>query len=136
MRVALRMLALLVTFWIAPTPFSQAEQSVSIRTLLNSASSFQHHAVTVSGIVKDRQDFPPVYGKNCGILYDSYIFTLEDESSSIRVEVFGMCRPGVRAPVSDGQKVLVQGVFIVHSSNGIDAPRIYASSLVVIQDPN
>ena len=136
MTFALRMLAFLVTFWIASTPFSQADQSVSIRTLLNSASSFQHHAVTVLGIVKDRQDFPPVYGKNCGVLYDSYIFTLEDESGSIRVEVFGLCRPGARAPVSDGQKVLVQGVFIVHSSDGIDAPRIYANTLAVIQNPN
>ena len=76
MTFALRMLAFLVTFWIASTPFSQADQSVSIRTLLNSASPFQHHTVTVLGIVKDRQDFPPVYGKNCGILYDSYILHL------------------------------------------------------------
>lgn len=123
-----------MTLGLASTSLSQADQPVSIRTLLNSASSFQAHAVTVLGIAKDRQDFPPFYGGKCGMVYDSYIFTLEDESGSIRIEVFGVCRiSGVRASVSDGQKVLVQGFFIVHSSDGIDAPLIYTNTFAVKQ---
>lgn len=123
-----------MTLGLASTSLSQADQPVSIRTLLNSASSFQAHAVTVLGIAKDRQDFLPFYGGKCGIVYDSYIFTLEDESGSIRIEVFGVCRiSGVRASVSDGQKVLVQGFFIVHSSDGIDAPLIYTNTFAVKQ---
>jgi len=133
----LRVLAFLVMLWLVSTPLSQADQPVSIRTLLNSASSFQAHAVTVVGIAKDRQDIPPFSGGKCGIVYDSYMFTLEDESGSIRIEVFGVCRmSGVRAPVSDGQKALVQGFFIVHSSDGIDASLIYTNTFAVKQIPN
>lgn len=76
MTFGFRSVAFLVTLGLASTSLSQTDQPVSICTLLNSASSFQAHAVTVLGIAKDRQDFPPFYGGKCGMVYDSYILHL------------------------------------------------------------
>ncbi|HJT19795.1 MAG TPA: hypothetical protein VJ746_04965 [Nitrospira sp.] len=124
--------AFLVMFWLGGVPLSQADEPLSIRTLLGAASSFQAHAVTVMGVVKNIEIVHSFY-RNC----NSYSFTLEDESGSIGVEVAGTCyRAAARTAISDGQKVVVRGLFIAHSSGGIDTPFIFANTFAVKEIPD
>ena len=103
--------------------FASTTEPIPIRTLLDGATSYQGHSVTVSGVAKEIEKWPPVPAGKCGILYDSYIFTVEDESGSIRVEVFGTCHvQGVVELAQDGDRVLVEGVLFQPLSSYSHAP--------------
>lgn len=107
---------------VSSSPSSPVEP-VPIRTLLDGATSYQGHSVAVSGVAKEIEKWPPVPAGKCGILYDSYIFTVEDESGSIRVEVFGTCHvQGVVELAQDGDRVLVEGVLFQPLSSDSHAP--------------
>lgn len=103
--------------------FASTPEPILIRTLLDGATSYQGHSVVVSGVAKEIEKWPPLPAGKCGILYDSYIFTVEDESGSIRVEVFGTCRvQGVVELAQEGDQVLVEGVLFQPLSSDSHAP--------------
>jgi hypothetical protein len=116
---------------VPPSTGLRAE-TVLIRTVLEGATSLQGHAVTVMGKARDVEKWPPLPGgRSCRIVYDSYIFTVEDESGSIRVEVMGSCGiQGKMDVIRDGEPVLVEGIFIQHLSGNFSSPSpfIYASN--------
>jgi hypothetical protein len=104
-----------------------AGEPVAIGTLLWSSSSYDHHIVTIQGIARQVELYPPLSPSHsvCRVLYDAYIFTLEDETGSVQVNVPGHCVPGMVIPVSSGNKVVVEGVFHVISK---DARGVMRSS--------
>jgi len=109
-----------------PSSARSTTEPVLIRTLLDAATSYQAHNVAVSGRAKDVEKWSPVPAGKCGILYDSYVFKVEDESGSIRVEAMGTC--GVRGmvePVREGDRVFVEGVFIQLLSGNLSSPIPY-----------
>lgn len=98
-------------------------EPVRIRTLLDAATSYQAHNVAVIGIAKDIEKWPPLPAGKCGIRYDSYVFKVEEESDSIRVEVMGTCGvQGVAEPVREGDRVFVEGIFIQLLSGNLSSP--------------
>ena len=95
--------------------------------MLDAASSYQAHNVAVIGRVTDVEKLPPMPAGKCGnrygIRYDSYVFKVEDESGSIRVEAMGTCGiQGVVEPVREGERVLVEGIFIQLLSGNLRSP--------------
>jgi hypothetical protein len=133
MKVTLRVLVVAVTLCLAVMADLGADEPTPIRTLLDAASSHNTHTITTQGIVKEMKGFPPVVTKLCRAVYDSYTFTLEDESGSIAVEVFGACgASGEIAQPSNGQRVLVTGTFLVGSSRNERIPIIYTNATSVM----
>ena len=66
--------------------------------------------------------------------YGSYVFDLEDESGSIRVEVSGACGNQKEVVVMrNGDRVLVNGIFIQFFSGNFSSstPFIYALNQAV-----
>jgi hypothetical protein len=76
------------------------------------------------GKAREVETLPPLPGgKKCKIMYDSYIFTVEDESGAILVEVRGTC--GIQGQVDvirEGELVLVEGMFIHLVSGNLSSP--------------
>lgn len=106
-----------------PSPLPESPQPptepILVRTLLDAVPSYQAHNVAVIGRVTDVERWPPIPGGKCGIRYDSYVFTVEDASGSIRVEAMGTCRvQGVIEPVREGDRVRVEGLFIQQPLSG------------------
>jgi hypothetical protein len=115
-------------------------QPVLIRKLLDEATSYQAHNVAVIGIAKEIEKWPPMpCGKyQRGIRYDSYVFMVEDESGSIRVEAMGTCGvQGVVKPVREGDRVLVEGICIQLQSGNLRSPTpfIFTASMAIRQHP-
>ena len=132
-KVILRVLLAAVTLCLAAMADARADEPTLIRVLLDAASSHNTHTVTTQGIVKEMKGFPPVVTTRCSAVYDSYTFTLEDESGSIAVEVFGVCgvSGGIAQP-SNGQRVLVTGTFLVGSSRSESISIIYTNASSVM----
>jgi hypothetical protein len=121
-----------------PSSARSTTEPVLIRTLLDAATSYQGHNVAVIGIAKDIEKWPPMPAGKCGIRYDSYVFKVEDESSSIRVEAMGTCRvKGVVEPVREGERVLVEGIFIQLLSGNLRSPTpfIFTSGMAIRRLP-
>ena len=128
---------------VAETLSSSAQSTtepVLIRTLLDAATSYQAHNVAVIGIAKDIEKWPPMpCGKlPRGIRYDNYVFKVEDESGSIRVEAMGTCGvQGVVEPVREGDRVLVEGICIQLPSGNLRSPTpfIFTASMAIKRLP-
>ena len=89
-----------------------AGEPVAIGTLLSSTSYYDQQTVTIQGIARQVEVFPPLTApRGCRLLYGAYIFTLDDDTGAIQVNVNGSCTPGVVFPVGTGGKVVVQGIF-------------------------
>lgn len=114
-------IALSVALLALTATLAEADELIAIGTLLNNPSAYKVHSVTVEGTVKEVKHFPPMFNRACGkMMYDSYLLTLEDETGSLNVEVFGGCRgPGAVIQVSVGERVLVQGIFYFPRSNQV-----------------
>lgn len=110
-----------------PSSARPTTNPLPIRTLLDGATSYQAHNVAVIGRVTDVEKWPPIPGgKSCRILYDTYVLKVEDESGSIRVEAMGTCRvQGVVEPMREGDRVLVEGIFIQLQSGNLRSPTHY-----------
>lgn len=134
------MLAASPTF---PSPLPESPQRptepILIRTLLDAVPSYQSHNVAVIGRVRDVEQLPPIRAGKCGIRYDSYVFTVEDASGSISVEVMGTCRvQGVIEPVREGDRVRVEGLFFQQPLSGnlrSSTPFIFSTYMAIILLP-
>lgn len=126
-----------------PSPLPASSQPptepILIRTLLDAAPSYQAHNVAVIGRVTDVEQWPPIPGgKWCRIRYGSYVLIVEDESGSIRVEAQGTCRvQGLVEPVQEGDRVLVEGIFIQLQSGNLHSPThfIFTTGMAVRRLP-
>jgi hypothetical protein len=132
----------LVASLAVPETLSSSARSttepVLIRTLLDAATSYHAHNVAVIGIAKDIEKWPPMPGGKCGIRYDSYVIKVEDETGSIRVEAEGTCRvQGLVEPVQEGDRVLVEGIFIQLQSGNLRSPThfIFTTGMAVRRLP-
>ena len=122
--------SMLASTWGNPPAFAEATASsstsepIQIGTLLHGATSYQGHSVAVIGMAKEIKTWPPVRGgRSCGINYDSYSFTVEDASGSIQVVALGTCQiQGVVKPVREGDRVIVEGIFIQPTSHETGSP--------------
>src|SRR6266513_4866498 len=121
-----------------PSPLPASPQPptepILIRKLLDAASSYQAHNVAVIGRVTDVEQRQPILAGKCGIRYDDYVFTVEDESGSIRVEAMGTCGvQGVVEPVREGDRVLVEGICIQLPSGNLRSPTpfIFTASMAI-----
>jgi len=108
--------------------------------LLDEATSYQAHNVAVIGRVTDIEKWPPMPcgPRLLGIRYDSYVFKVEDESGSIRVEAMGTCGvQGVVEPVREGDRVLVEGICIQLLSGNLRSPTpfIFTAGMAIRRLP-
>lgn len=128
---------------VAETLSSSARSTtepVLIKKLLDEATSYQAHNVAVIGIAKDIEKWPPMPcgTRQRGIRYDSYVFKVEDESGSIRVEAMGTCGvQGVVEPVREGDRVLVEGICIQLLSGNLRSPTpfIFTAGMAIRRLP-
>ena len=119
---------LLLVGFLTGSPLIPAAQTkgqpVLIKTLLAEATSYQGHYVTVMGIAHDVEPQPPAQACRRGVTRNGdYVFNLQDESGSIRIEVMGVC--GMRGKVDmigDGESVLIDGFFIQLMSGDLSSP--------------
>jgi len=125
-----------------PSPLPASPQPptepILIRKLLDAATSYQAHNVAVIGRVTDVEQRQPIPAGKCGIRYDDYVFTVEDESGSIRVESMGTCGvQGVVEPVREGDRVRVEGLFIQLLSGNLRSPTpsIFTASMAIKRLP-
>ena len=86
---------------------ASAADSPTIREILDAPASYHLKQVMLSGTVRNVQPLDPYRlpaGTTC---YGAYLFSLEDETASINVAVFGICGfPTVKDPdVEDGARV-------------------------------
>jgi hypothetical protein len=86
---------------------ASAADSLTIREILDEPASYHLKQVLLSGTVRNVQPLDPYRlpaGTTC---YGAYLFSLEDETASINVAVFGICGfPTVKDPdVEDGARV-------------------------------
>jgi hypothetical protein len=86
---------------------ASAADSFTIREILDEPASYHLKQVLLSGTVRNVQPLDPYRlpaGTTC---YGAYLFSLEDETASINVAVFGICGfPTVKDPdVEDGARV-------------------------------
>lgn len=107
-----------------PPATGSTVEPVLIRTLLEGATSYQGHTVAVMGKARGVEVLPPLPGgKKCKIMYDSYVFTVEDESGTIRVEVRGACgTQGQVDVIREGELVFVEGMFVQLVSGNFSSP--------------
>jgi hypothetical protein len=106
--------------------------------LLDGATSYQAHNVAVIGRVTEVEKWPPMPAGKCGIRYDTYVLKVEDESGSIRVEAVGTCGvQGVVDPVQEGDRILVEGIFIQLQSGNLRSPThfIFTTGLAIRRLP-
>lgn len=95
-------------------------ERVAIQMLLSPQATFyQQRLVMLEGVVNALQTEPP-FPSRC-LLYGRATFMLEDETSSLPVEILGSCKPSaVEALPKDGDRVQIIGLVQVLKS---EAPR-------------
>lgn len=117
-------LMLMIVVWVGEVV--AANDSLPIHSVLRSGMSYHLHSVTLQGTVRTLQaGLPTVWedGSPCE-QYDSYRFTLEDQTGSIEVAVRGVCgRPGAVRTVSEGDHVTV--LALIHAFQG-DGTALWA----------
>ena len=99
---------------------ASATESPTIREILDEPASYHLKQVVLSGTVRNVQPLDPYKlpaGTTC---YGAYLFSLEDETASINVAVFGICGfPTVKDPdVEDGARVELRATIQAPSHGG------------------
>src|SRR5690242_8765946 len=97
-----------------------AADIIPIRDILDAPAYYHLKQVTLSGNVRNVQPLDPYTlpaGTTC---YGAYLFSLEDETASINVAVFGICGfPTVKDPdVEEGARVEVLATIQAPSHGG------------------
>jgi hypothetical protein len=114
---ALPFLLCSITFTLAIISHTQAADPTTVRSILDEPSIYHLKQVVLQGTVRNVQPLDPYKlpaGTTC---YGAYLFSLEDDTASINVAVFGLCGvPTVKDPdVEEGTRVELQAT--------IQAPR-------------
>ncbi len=100
--------------------YASAAEPIPIREILDEPKSFHLKQVTLQGTVRNVTPLDP-YSVQAGTMcYGAYLFSLEDETSSINVAVYGRCGiPTVKDPdVDDGQRIELAATIQAPSHGG------------------
>jgi hypothetical protein len=84
-----------------------AAEPITIQEILDDPKSFHLKQVTLRGTVRNVTPLDPYRVQAGTMCYAAYLFSLEDETSTINVAVYGRCGiPTVKDPdVDDGQRI-------------------------------
>ncbi|HKT34992.1 MAG TPA: hypothetical protein VJR03_09185 [Nitrospira sp.] len=109
-----------MSLWLVLATSGSATDSTTIREILDEPATYHLKQVVLSGTVRNVQPLDPYKlpaGTTC---YGAYLFSLEDETASINVAVFGICGfPTVKDPdVEDGMRVELQATIQAPSHGG------------------
>ena len=111
---------------------ASAEDSLSIRTILDRPADYQAKVVTVEGKAKAIRNIPIHRGTHrCGgsAVYDAQQFMLEDESGTIGIGTAGSCQPSAKEPVMENERVRIRGVVVADEKDPKGIPVIYADAV-------
>ncbi|NOT23817.1 MAG: hypothetical protein HOP22_14000 [Nitrospiraceae bacterium] len=114
-------LAILWLGWfVIDASYASAAEPISIREILDEPKSFHLKQVTLQGIVRNVTPLDPYRVQAGTMCYGAYLFSLEDETSSINVAVYGRCGiPTVKDPdVDDGQRIELAATIQAPSHGG------------------
>lgn len=109
-----------ITLWFVFASSASATDSPTIREILDEPATYHLKQVVLSGTVRNVQPLDPYKlpaGTTC---YGAYLFSLEDETASINVAVFGICGfPTIKDPdVEDGARVELRATIQAPSHGG------------------
>lgn len=114
---------------------------ISIQSLLAQAPSYHLRSVTLEGVVRGIQVMPPIPpsfvrgGKGC-VLYGQAIFSLDDGTTLLPVEVRGSCYPQVAEMLpKDGDTVRLTAIIHLLTTNLPVQVRAQATEIVIV-DPH
>ena len=84
-----------------------AAEPITIQAIIDEPKSFHLKQVMLRGIVRNVTPLDPYKVQAGTMCYGAYLFSLEDETSTINVAVYGRCGiPTVKDPdVDDGQRI-------------------------------
>ena len=120
-RMLVLLLAILWLGWFAiGASYASAAEPITIREIIDEPKSFHLKQVTLQGTVRNVTPLDP-YSVQAGTMcYGAYLFSLEDETSSINVAVYGRCGiPTVKDPdVDDGQRIELAATIQAPSHGG------------------
>lgn len=104
---------------VGSTKVSAAEP-IAIQEILDEPKSFHLKQVTLRGIVRNVTPLDPYKVQAGTMCYGAYLFSLEDETSTINVAVYGRCGiPTVKDPdVDDGQRIELAATIQAPSHGG------------------
>src|SRR5688572_3612491 len=126
----------MVPILLASFPVSSSgADTMSIKDLKDNPKFYQLKTVSLQGMVKDLNAFPPHPGMACTI-FGSYAFTLVDESGEVDVEKVGRCNDVESKPsVDEGDIVTVQGQVQVFPSGdlGPQPPKVRVHAREVVK---
>lgn len=118
------LVSILVVLWlgwsaVGSTPVSAAEP-ITIQEIIEEPKSFHLKQVTLRGTVRNVTPLDPYRVQAGTMCYGAYLFSLEDETSSINVAVYGRCGiPTVKDPdVDDGQRIELAATIQAPSHGG------------------
>jgi hypothetical protein len=120
-RTSVLFLAILWLGWfVIDASYASAAEPISIREILDEPKSFHLKQVTLQGIVRNVTPLDPYRVQAGTMCYGAYLFSLEDETSSINVAVYGRCGiPTVKDPdVDDGQRIELAATIQAPSHGG------------------
>jgi hypothetical protein len=115
---------LLAILWLGWSPIgsscASAAEPITIREILDEPKSFHLKQVTLRGTVRNVTPLDPYKVQAGTMCYGAYLFSLEDETSSINVAVYGRCGiPTVKDPdVDDGQRIELAATIQAPSHGG------------------
>ena len=97
-----------------------AAEPIAIQEILDEPKSFHLKQVTLRGIVRNVTPLDPYKVQAGTMCYGAYLFSLEDETSTINVAVYGRCGiPTVKDPdVNDGQRIELAATIQAPSHGG------------------
>jgi hypothetical protein len=105
------LVAILAFLWLGcsavDSTWVSAAEPITIQAILDEPKSFHLKQVTLRGTVRNVTPLDPYRVQAGTICYAAYLFSLEDETSTINVAVYGRCGiPTVKDPdVDDGQRI-------------------------------
>ncbi len=131
------MITMRKVFWqglglFACASVSLAGDPVPVGMIVERPESYHAYTVTLEGTARDVQPIGPYVMMDCGNVYDSYKFMLDDGTGSIEVTVPGPCEkpPGTMPPVGEGKKVTAQVIINVLRSDRLPPPVVGTASTI------
>lgn len=109
-----------------------AGERLLIGKILRHPADYQARVVTVEGRARAVRTLPAHRGTpRCGgsAVYDSQMFTLQDESGTIGIGTGGTCRPNVIRPVVENERLRIRGVVVADDKSSGGIPVIYAEAI-------
>src|ERR1043165_3221219 len=103
------LISILAVLWwsVVGSSCVSAAEPITIVEIMDAPKTFHLIQVTLRGTVRNVTQLDPYKVQGGTMCYGSYLFYLEDETSSINVAVYGRCGiPTVKDPdVEDGQQI-------------------------------